>query len=320
MPFPAVPLAALAVGAIAGGLREKLGHRGKFKQMPTVSPEAKRAMDWASQRGQNMINNPYQGFEPIANAANAVWRQETLPQAKESWMSSNGQTDLASGSFGSQIGAFQRAFANDLAALQAQYGMQRTNQGMNLMNIGTRPVFENTFFPARETMLSGAIGGLGNAATYMGGAGLADWYDNYMNTPDAVKGSGGGGDTVNKGVNPSAAASEQDLRSQYLRMKGRQEWSGSAGNPFNYWAAPEELPTTKKDMAWASMTNAAANPFAGWNPSQQVGGRAAYLQTPRDRAMQSADEFLASQRGLGYGYLLNPLSYTPGRIWNAGGY
>lgn len=285
MPFPVVPLALMGGAAIAGGLRSAFSKSGKFKQIPTMSPGSVKALQWASQRGMNQIQNPYAGFDPIANRANAVFRENLLPRAAENWQAMNGQgNDLSSGTFGSQLGAAQRSFGNDLAAMQAQYGQQSMQQGANLLNIGTKPTFENAFFPARDTWLSGALGQAGNAAGMMGAASGMQWLDDYMNTPAAA----GNTQSATAPATPdtSAAKTEWELRDESLRQNATNQFAGQAGNPYNYWAAPQQMPTTQKGMAWNSMVNNAGNPFYGWNPSMPVGGAPQWYPTNASRLRQ----------------------------------
>jgi hypothetical protein len=243
MPFPLlVPLALTAAGALAGAARGWASKGPKTKRLPTVTPEASRAMNWALQRGQNQYSNPFAGFEPIKNAAMQNFQQQTLPGMMENWSGMGQGNALSSGTFGSQLGAAYRGLGNDLASMQAQYGLQNQNMGMNLMKLGMQPQFENVMYPASDTALSGALGGLSQGLGNLGMSGLSSWMDKYMNQPEA--------------------SAEQEIKK--LKNPTMPQPSGyTSYQPFTPSNNPEEM-APMQPQAW----NANMNPMSAYQGIQ----------------------------------------------------
>jgi hypothetical protein len=169
MPLPFIPLALAAGGAIAGGLASKTGHKGTWSRQATQTPEQTGMANWAGQFGKQQVQNPYQGFEPIAQRAQKMFQQQTVPSLAERFTSLGSGNALSSGAFASQLGAAGNDLSTDLAGIMAQYGLQQQALGQNLMHMGMQPQFENVYTAGGPSFASGALGGLSSGLMGMAG-------------------------------------------------------------------------------------------------------------------------------------------------------
>ena len=176
-------IAGLGYGAQAAssGLQSILGHRGKFKQLPTMTPQQQQQANWAGQYGQQQIQNPYQGFEPIAKNMQSMFQQNIVPSLAERFSSMGSGNALSSGAFGSQLAGASRDFQGDLAAMMAQYGLQQQGLGQSLFGMGQRPQFENAYIPGGNSGIGAMFGSLGQAGGAFGQAGAMGYMDQAMN-------------------------------------------------------------------------------------------------------------------------------------------
>lgn len=177
----------LAGSALISGAAGALGHRGKWSQQATKSPEQLQGNQWARNTGMAQIQNPYQGFQPIANNAIGQYQRQVVPSLAERF-SSLGNNALSSPSFGSQLGQAGNDLQERLAALQAQYGMAQQGLGQSLFQMGQSPEFENSYTGGGESFLSGALGGLGQGLGTMGNYGAQKQWGGSPN----MRNQGGG--------------------------------------------------------------------------------------------------------------------------------
>lgn len=173
MPLPAFALPALAYGgsALLGGLGSAAGKSGKWKQLPTVTPQQAGLIGQAGQMGLQQLQNPYAGFEPIAQRAQSMFQQQTVPALAERFTALKGGA-LSSPAFASQLGQAGSGLSEALAALMAQYGQTQQGLGQSLLGLGLSPQFENTYTPGGHTFLSSLLGGAGEGLGALGGYGL----------------------------------------------------------------------------------------------------------------------------------------------------
>jgi len=207
---PWITPALMAGGAIASGLSGVLGHRGKWGQQATKSPEQLAGNRFARTQGMAQIQNPYQGFQPIANNAIGQFNRQVVPSLAERF-SSLGNNALSSPAFGSQMQGASDDLQERLAAMQAQYGLAQQGLGQSLFGMGQSPEFENTYTAGGPSFLSGIFGGLGQGLGAMGNYG-------------AQKQWGGGGGIQSPGFNPSSQQggmqNEQLIRQLIQALRG----------------------------------------------------------------------------------------------------
>lgn len=104
----------------------------------------------------NKLQNPTQGFGPIAEQARSQFSQRTVPEILERFTSS-GDNRLSSGVLGSQLGAASADLERNLAALQSQYGQQNEQLGLQYANLGLTPQYETSL---QASPWQGVAGGL----------------------------------------------------------------------------------------------------------------------------------------------------------------
>lgn len=129
------------LGGIFGGGKER-----KIKRMPLL-PEEEQAYSALRNQGLGILQNPYQGFDPIAQRAQSVFNQQTIPGLAERFTGFTGGA-LSSPSFGLQGQQAGLDLAERLAALQAQYGLQNRQGAMNLLQLGLSPSMQQYERPA----------------------------------------------------------------------------------------------------------------------------------------------------------------------------
>lgn len=157
MPFDPATIAAIGIPILTSILSKvaanKTAHRGKMKQTPLGTQQQRDLANFVGQRGQQLLNNPSEGFEPIRQQAVRNFHESVYPSLAERFTA---QTNAAasSPSFASQVGAAGAAHGNQLAALEAQYRQNQQQQGLNFLNVGLRPQFENNYQPGSPSTLS----------------------------------------------------------------------------------------------------------------------------------------------------------------------
>lgn len=124
-----------------GGLKEfLLGSPAGARQMDIFRPEQQNIMNQLGQMGLSGIQNPYQGFQPIADQARQGFAQQTIPMLAERFTGSTGGR-LSSPSFISQLGQAGAGLESNLAAQQAQFGQNQLSALLPLLQLGLQPQF-----------------------------------------------------------------------------------------------------------------------------------------------------------------------------------
>lgn len=101
------------------------------------------------------------GFEPIAEAAQQRFQQQTLPSISERFAGMNAQR---SSGYNQALANAQRDLQTQLAGQQAQFQLgQQSNLG-SLLGIGLQPQFENIYQEGGPTGLSNLLELLGHGA------------------------------------------------------------------------------------------------------------------------------------------------------------
>lgn len=174
MPLPLAALGLMGGGALAGGISSLLSKKPRAQNISRLTPEQ---LGWQQQAGQQAIQglqNPYEGFAPIANQAREQFQSSTVPSLAErfSAMGTGGQRSSA---FQSALGQAGSGLESNLAALQSQYGLQNRSLLQNLLAQALTPSFDTIFQQQQPGFLQSALGGLsGSLGQYgaMQGLGL----------------------------------------------------------------------------------------------------------------------------------------------------
>jgi hypothetical protein len=124
-------------------------------------------------QGQQNINNPYAGFEPLQQQIMNQFYNEILPGIAARFTASTGGA-LSSPSFAQQIGSGAQGLAERLAAHKVNYGQQNRQFGLQQTQLGLTPQFESSYIPRQpgffENLAGSAAQGLGAiGGRYLGG-------------------------------------------------------------------------------------------------------------------------------------------------------
>lgn len=162
------------VGALGGGLTGLFagtgGKESGFQQQQRFTPEQQTALAQMLQMALGQMQNPQQGFQPIADQARQQFNQQTIPGIAERF-ASMGQNRPTSGALMSQLGQAGAGLESQLASLGAQYGQRQQSLAHQLATLGLQPQFE-TAYAQREPgfgenllmALLGSSGQIGGAA------------------------------------------------------------------------------------------------------------------------------------------------------------
>jgi len=144
------------------------GSPERIHELENYEPSQWEAIMQALQTGQNQIQNPYQGFEPIEQQYTNQFNQQVVPGLAERF-SSLGSNATSSPAFSSQLGQAGAGLSQGLAALKSQYGMQNREQGANLLgNIGLK----QRYTPMQQAAQPGFFNTLANAGVKYATAGM----------------------------------------------------------------------------------------------------------------------------------------------------
>ncbi len=118
------------------------GTPSSVSQLQRFTPQQQGIMQSLLQGGQQGLQNPYKGFDPIANYARSQFNQQVVPGLAEQF-TGLGSNKLSSGAFGAALGQGASQLEQALAAQQAQFGQQNINQLLQMLQLGLTPQFEN---------------------------------------------------------------------------------------------------------------------------------------------------------------------------------
>lgn len=164
---------------------------GRFEKLQSVSQPQEQAIMSMLQQALGQLQNPTQGFEPIAQDATRRFNQQTVPGIAERF-ASMGDNRPTSGAFASQVGSAGADLQSMLAAQEAQYGQKQQGLAQQLAQLGLSPTFQYGYHDPQEGAFS-KIGSMlaqggGNAlGNYLGGGG------SVSNIFSALRGLFGGG-------------------------------------------------------------------------------------------------------------------------------
>lgn len=157
--FPWEALGLMGGGALAGGLSSLLSKKPRAQNISRLTPEQ---LGWQQQAGQTAIQglqNPYEGFAPIANQAREQFQSSTVPSLAERF-SSMGSGGQRSSAFQSALGQAGAGLESNLAALQSQYGQRQQGLLQNLLGLALQPNFDTIYQQQQPGFLQSALGGL----------------------------------------------------------------------------------------------------------------------------------------------------------------
>lgn len=162
--FPGV---GTGVGALLGGGAGALSSYlsggskpGGPQRSSAPSQQENSVLQYLLSQGMNGLQNPQQGFQPIADRARSQFNQQTVPSLAERF-TSLGSNALSSPSFANQIGQAGVGLEEILAAMGAQYGQQSNQNSLSMLSLGLSPAFQTHYQPQEHgfgrQLLGGAV-------------------------------------------------------------------------------------------------------------------------------------------------------------------
>lgn len=149
------------------------GNPEMFRQAPRYSSEIQQSINDLLSQGFQGLQNPYQGFENIANQAEHQYNTQTVPGLAERFASVPG--GQRSSAFQAALGGSGEDFQRSLAALKEGFGQQNRQQSLGQIGFGlqNQPEFihspKQTGWLESLFLLPGLAGG-----NYQGAAGGND--------------------------------------------------------------------------------------------------------------------------------------------------
>jgi hypothetical protein len=178
-------LAGLGLGALAGGASSLFSKSPKTRQISTISPQQQGWQTRLGELGLQGLENPYAGFEPIAEQARNQFNTSTVPSIAERFtsMGSGGQRSSA---FQGALGQAGAGLEGNLAALRSQYGLQNRQQSADMLNNALRPTFENYREQENPGFLETALSGLSGVGSQYGTLALGEHLGAFGNQTPGI--------------------------------------------------------------------------------------------------------------------------------------
>jgi len=161
---------------------------GRFEQLASVEQPQQQAIMQMLQQALGQMQNPTQGFQPIAQQAREQFQQNTVPTIAERFTSMGGGGQRSS-AFAGQLGQAGAGLESQLAGQQAQFGQQQQGLAQQLAQLGLSPTFQYGYHPER----AGALEKFGGLAAQFGGQALGSYMGAGGNPLKALMGMFGGG-------------------------------------------------------------------------------------------------------------------------------
>ena len=167
------------------------GSPAQTQQLARFLPQQQQGLLQALDLGLAGLQQNRFNFDPIAQVARTQFSTQTVPSILEQF----------TGAGGSRSSALQGALASagsgleqQLAAMRSNYGLQQQSQLLDLLRTGLTPSFENIYIPA--------TGGFGQAAAPALGYGMAQLFNQFLQSqnqqPMADTGSQGLNNQMNR--------------------------------------------------------------------------------------------------------------------------
>lgn len=119
-----------------------LGEQEQYQHMPTQTPQGIQALQQLLSGGMQGLQDPYAGFDPIAQQAQEQFSTQTIPGLAERFTSFGGAGTGRSSAFeGANVSAAQ-GLQRQLAAMKSQYGLENRQGLLNQLQLGLSPQFE----------------------------------------------------------------------------------------------------------------------------------------------------------------------------------
>lgn len=129
-----------------GGSQFLWGQPGGVEQVSKFNPQQQSIIQLLQQLGVYGLQNPNEGFEPIAEQALDQFNQEGLNSIAHRF-TSLGQGGLDSPDFAQHAYGARAGLMKDLAAQKAQWGQQNMGNILQMLQLGLNPQSESIYRP-----------------------------------------------------------------------------------------------------------------------------------------------------------------------------
>lgn len=141
------------LNSIGSSIKSALvGTNPKIEQLNRFAPNQQETMQQLLNYGMQGMQNPYQGFEPIAKSVRQNFEQNTLPSLAERF-TSMGKNSMTSPLYMSQMHNAGANLDTGIGALQAQYGLQNQQNMGRFLQLGLQPQYEHANIPGQNGLL-----------------------------------------------------------------------------------------------------------------------------------------------------------------------
>jgi hypothetical protein len=179
-----------------------MGYEGQQQQLPRFDPQQQAALSSLLQQGLASLDP-----KNIEQLAMQRFEQQTVPSLAERFTSLGGRNRIASPAFASQIGAAGANLQSQLAGLRSVLGMQQ-------LELGLQPSFENIYIPGQGGFGASAAEGVGQAATSLMPL-FVEWLRQYMKQPQPMNREQIRQQNIQQGYQPVAPRQQAAIPSQY---------------------------------------------------------------------------------------------------------
>jgi hypothetical protein len=122
--------------------------KGKPERIQSIplgyNPQQQQLFSQLGQMGMQNLQNPYQGFAPIAQQAQERFQQQTIPSIMQR-LSNMGLPLNGTNAYAQQLGQAGRGLQGDLAAQQAQFGQGNLQNALAMLGMGLTRQNESMF-------------------------------------------------------------------------------------------------------------------------------------------------------------------------------
>lgn len=140
----------------------------QFKQTPSqYEPQQQSAFMQILQQALGQLQNPQQGFAPIAQQARSQFETQTIPNLVEQF-TAGAPSGERSSAFAGALGSAGSGLEENLASMGSQYGLQQQGLSQRLLGMGLTPQKEFAYQPEGQSGIMQLLGmlvkGAGGAA------------------------------------------------------------------------------------------------------------------------------------------------------------
>lgn len=163
------------------------GKPGGFEQVSPYTQDQQDIFKLLGQQGLSQLQNPYAGFDPIRERALSGFQNNTIPSLAERFSQAS-NSRITSPAFTAQSQLAATDLQSQLAALEAQYGMQNQGNALQMLGLGLSPQYQNAWSNPEPGFNQGLMQLLQAVAPAIGQAGVQGFAGYMGNKPGISQG------------------------------------------------------------------------------------------------------------------------------------